>query len=65
MVALVVVSGDLVVKNPHYALCMSLEVGSWEWWLHGCFIYDPAAAIVAGGVALAVAKVLRWMAGRR
>lgn len=65
MIALVVVAGDLVVKNPHYAACMLLEPGSWSWWLNGCFIYDPVSALAATGLALGAAKLVSWLAGRR
>ncbi len=62
--AAVLVIADLIVKNPHYAVCMALEEGSWEWWLRGCFIYDTspsgAATLVVGVVMAAYVGIQLW-----
>lgn len=70
VVALVlVVAEDIIVKNPHYAFCMTLDPNGWEWLAYGCFVYDNAsnmtAAIVSTAVAVTAAKLMRWFAGHR
>lgn len=63
--ALVVVADDLIVKNPHYAYCMTLEAGSWEWWLRQCWVYDPVSAAAFVAIAAGLAKLLTWLNGAR
>ena len=46
-------------------VCKGLDRDSWEWWLKGCFIFDPAAWVVAGLLAIGAAKVLSWLNGAR
>jgi hypothetical protein len=63
ILAAVLVVADLVVKNTHYAYCMTLEPGSWSWWLHGCFVYDSAptaGAVVIGAAMAAYVAVQLW-----
>lgn len=60
-----VLASDLIVKNPHYAACMAIEPGTWEWWLKQCWIYDPLSVVVAGGLALAAAKLVLWLSWKR
>jgi len=68
VLSLVLVAEDVLVKNPHYAYCQTLEEGSWSWWLHGCALYDSALMVpVLGSLALAglVAVLLRSMRQER
>lgn len=67
-VALLLIADEIVIKNPHYAYCMTLDPNGWEWLLHGCFIYDPTNAVAAAAsmaLAIGAAKVVRFIAGHR
>lgn len=48
-----------------YIVCQGLERGSWEWWLKGCYIFDPlTAAAMSFAASTLLAGLTKWLVGK-